>query len=117
MRASDAPCRLGTDILPAGRNVHLFGRRADVARLLSAADFIVSSSAFSEGFSSVLAEGMACRPLPPRRATKRSITVCALPKRECNRHRIDIRQYHAGQELGALKAQEWSVGLRTPRRV
>ena len=39
-------------------NVHALGARDDVERLLAAADLIVSSSV-SEGFSNVLAEGMA----------------------------------------------------------
>jgi glycosyltransferase involved in cell wall biosynthesis len=50
----------GTENLPAGRNVVRLGRRDDVARLLAAADFVVSSSRFGEGFSNALAEGMAC---------------------------------------------------------
>jgi glycosyltransferase involved in cell wall biosynthesis len=50
----------GTENLPAARNVLRLGRRHDVARLLAAADFTVSSSRFGEGFSNALAEGMAC---------------------------------------------------------
>jgi glycosyltransferase involved in cell wall biosynthesis len=49
----------GTENLSATPNVSSLGRRHDVARLLAAADIIVSSSV-SEGFSNVLGEGMAC---------------------------------------------------------
>jgi glycosyltransferase involved in cell wall biosynthesis len=50
----------GTENLSGGRNVVRLGRRNDVTRLLAAADFVVSSSRFGEGFSNALAEGMAC---------------------------------------------------------
>jgi glycosyltransferase involved in cell wall biosynthesis len=50
----------GTENLPAGRNIVRLGRRHDVPRLTAAADFVVSSSSFGEGFSNALAEGMAC---------------------------------------------------------
>ncbi len=41
-------------------NVQSLGVCIDMPRFLAAADFVVSSSAFGEGFSNVIAEGMAC---------------------------------------------------------
>lgn len=48
--------------LPA--NVRALGLRHDIDRLLQAADLIVSSSAFGEGFSNALAEGMSSGLVP-----------------------------------------------------
>lgn len=50
----------GTEQLAGAPNLHRLGNRSDLPRLLAAADAIVSSSAFGEGFSNALAEGMAC---------------------------------------------------------
>ena len=50
----------GTEKLGPAPNLFRLGRRSDVARLFAAADVVVSSSRRGEGFSNVLAEGMAC---------------------------------------------------------
>ena len=49
----------GTERFAGLPRVHALGSRSDVERLLTAADLVVSSSAFGEGFSNALAEGMA----------------------------------------------------------
>ena len=54
----------GTDRLSPPANAIVLGRREDVPRLLPAADMVVSSSAFGEGFCNALGEGM-CAGLAP----------------------------------------------------
>jgi glycosyltransferase involved in cell wall biosynthesis len=54
----------GTEALPVPPNVSALGPRADVAELLPAFDVIALSSAFGEGFSNALAEGMAAGLVP-----------------------------------------------------
>jgi len=49
----------GTEDLPDRPNIRRLGRRDDVPRLLAAGDAVVCASAFGEGFSNAIAEGMA----------------------------------------------------------
>jgi glycosyltransferase involved in cell wall biosynthesis len=54
----------GTEHLHLPPNVFAVGRRLDVDRLYPAADVVVSSSAFGEGFSNAIAEGMSAGLVP-----------------------------------------------------
>jgi glycosyltransferase involved in cell wall biosynthesis len=55
----------GTDQrLPQRDGLVRLGRRDDIPDILAAADMIVSPSAYGEGFSNALAEGMACGLVP-----------------------------------------------------
>ena len=54
----------GTPDLPIPPNLRALGARRDAARLYAAGDIVVSSSAFGEGFSNVIAEGMSAGLVP-----------------------------------------------------
>ncbi len=54
----------GTETLDLPPNAVALGRRDDLDRLYAAADVVVSTSAFGEGFSNALAEGMAAGLVP-----------------------------------------------------
>ena len=54
----------GTEHLRLPPNVIAVGRRSDVERLYPAADIVASSSAFGEGFSNAIAEGMSAGLVP-----------------------------------------------------
>lgn len=58
----------GTEALDLPSNVRALGRITDPEALFAAADIVVSSSAFGEGFPNVIAEGMAagCAPIATR---------------------------------------------------
>lgn len=55
---------LGTEAYSHPPNVVGLGRRDDMARLLAAGDIIVSTSAYGEGFSNAIAEGMSAGLVP-----------------------------------------------------
>ena len=50
----------GTENIAAPPNTLALGMRRDVPELLAASDFAISTSAFGEGFSNVIAQAMAC---------------------------------------------------------
>lgn len=54
----------GTELLEIPANVRALGLRRDVERLYAAADMVVSTSVYAEGFSNVLAEGMSAGLVP-----------------------------------------------------
>jgi glycosyltransferase involved in cell wall biosynthesis len=54
----------GTEILTVPPNVRALGLRRDLARLYAGADLVLSSSAFGEGFSNAIAEGMSAGLVP-----------------------------------------------------
>lgn len=54
----------GTEALELPANARALGRRDDPERIAAAGDIVVSSSAFGEGFSNALAEGMAAGLVP-----------------------------------------------------
>lgn len=54
----------GTESLTLPSNVKALGRRDDPERICAAADIVLSTSAFGEGFSNALAEGMAAGLVP-----------------------------------------------------
>jgi glycosyltransferase involved in cell wall biosynthesis len=54
----------GTDTLPLPKNVRALGARVDVATLYAASDIVLSTSAFGEGFSNAIAEGMSAGLVP-----------------------------------------------------
>jgi glycosyltransferase involved in cell wall biosynthesis len=54
----------GTEALEGPANLRRLGRRDDVAALLAASDVIASTSAYGEGFSNAVAEGMAVGLVP-----------------------------------------------------
>jgi glycosyltransferase involved in cell wall biosynthesis len=54
----------GTDQLVIPRNVRALGFRSDTPSLYPLADIVVSSSAFGEGFSNAVAEGMSAGLVP-----------------------------------------------------
>jgi glycosyltransferase involved in cell wall biosynthesis len=53
-----------TDTLKAPANLRALGLRHDLQRLYAAADIVVSTSAFGEGFSNAVAEGMSTGLIP-----------------------------------------------------
>lgn len=54
----------GTETLSLPDNVQALGLRHDVERFYAAADIVVSTSAFAEGFSNTVAEGMSAGLIP-----------------------------------------------------
>jgi glycosyltransferase involved in cell wall biosynthesis len=77
-----------TETLSAPPNVRAFGLRRDIERLYAMADIVISTSAFGEGFSNAIAEGMGAGLTPiatdvgdaPSLATPDILFVRAIPR-------------------------------------
>lgn len=55
---------MDTEKLDVPSNVKALGNRRDVERFYAAADIVISTSIYAEGFSNALAEGMSCGLIP-----------------------------------------------------
>jgi glycosyltransferase involved in cell wall biosynthesis len=107
----------GSEGLPEQPNLFRLGRRDDMPAIYAACDLVVSTSAFGEGFSTALAEGMATA-LP---AVATGVGDAAAIVGECGRI-VPPRQpgalAAAVRDLLALStAERAAVGRRARRRI
>ncbi len=107
----------GTKSLKKQDNVIPLGLRDDLERLYPAADVVISSSAYGEGFSNALAEGMSCGLVPITTMVGDAESIVGDTGLIVAPHDVDGLSAAIRAELERPAAERHARGLRARTRV
>ena len=107
----------GTEDLVLPTNVQALGLRRDTERLYPAADVVVSTSAFGEGFSNILAEGMSSGLVPIATDVGDSQLIIADTGHLIPRRDPEVLAKTLGIESANAADERASRGLRARARI
>lgn len=105
----------GTDGLDGPDNYQGFGRQEQIERFYAAADVVLSTSAFGEGFSNVLAEGMACEAMPVATTVGDAARIVGETGYLATAGDVEALSIHL-QTIAAMSAKERAVRRQAARR-